>query len=40
MSCTPFHKYYRLVFNKRVVDPAAFKTYPYWYYDPETFMTM
>lgn len=36
----PQYKYYRLVFNKRVVDPATFKTYPYWYYDPETFMTI
>ena len=36
----PQYKYYRLVFNKRMVDPATFKTYPYWYYDPETFMTI
>ena len=26
--------------TKGVVDPATFKTYPYWYYDPETFMTI
>lgn len=36
----PQYKYYRLVFNKRVVDPATFKTYPYWYYDLATFMTI
>ena len=32
----PQYKYHRLVFNKRVVDPATFKTYPYWYYDLDT----
>lgn len=32
----PQYKYYRLVFNKRVVDPATFKTYPYCYYDLDT----
>ena len=31
----PQYKNYRLVFNKRMVDPKTFKTYPYGYFDSD-----
>ena len=35
----PDYKRYQLVFNKRVIDPSTFETYPYGYQAPPHFQT-
>ena len=34
----PEYKRYQLVFNKRVINPTTFETYPYGYHSPTRFL--